>query len=280
MRVGKKRAELVKKCVFKTAIAHAIGISPKHIHRISLLDQKDEQLKGAIGEVHKTHTAYGHRRVALHLKINHKRVNRVMKKFGIKAPRRKIHRFCTQSTSNHAYTNLFRDMIASKPNQVWCADVSFISFQGRWWYLSTIEDVCTRQVLAAQVGKFHNAQLVLTTIKQAIKNAGTIPDIFHTDQGTEFLAKAITDYVEAKGTHVSVSDKASPWQNGYKESFFGKFKDEFGDFNRFETISELIEEIYSQIHYYNTERIHTILKMPPVMYAQLLIENSLPKWGT
>lgn len=280
MRVGKKRAELVIRHGCKAVVAQAVGISAKHLHRKSVLDQKDEQLRGTIGEVHQTHTAYGHRRVALHLKINHKRVSRVMKKFGIKAPRRKIHHFCTQSTSNHLYTNLFRDMIATRPHQVWCADVSFISFQGRWWYLSTIEDVCTRQVLAAQVGKIHNAQLILTTIKQAINNTGRVPEVFHTDQGTEFLANLITDYLEAREVQISVSDKASPWQNGYKESFFGKFKDEFGDFNRFETVSELIEEIYSQIHYYNKERIHTILKMPPVMYAQLLLENSLHKRGT
>lgn len=280
MRVGKKRAELVQKYSCKTAIAQAIGISPKHIHRISLLDAKDEQLKKDVAEVHKTHTAYGHRRVGMELKVNHKRTQRVMKKFGIKAPRRKTHHFCTQSTSHHTYTNLFRDMKAVKPHHVWCADVSFIPFQRKWWYLSTIEDVFTRRVVAAQVGKYHTAELVGKTLHQAITNTGMVPEIFHTDQGTEFLARSVTGYLEGQGIRISVSDKASPWQNGYKESFFGKFKDEFGDFNRFDTVSELIEEIYSQIHYYNTKRIHTVLKMPPESYAQLFIENSLPKWGT
>lgn len=158
--------------------------------------------------------------------------------------------------------------------------MSFIPFDGRWWYLSTIEDVFTRRVLAAQVGKYHTAALVEKTVQQALRTTHSVPEIFHTDQGTEFMAKIITNFLEGRGIHISVSDKASPWQNGYKESFFGRFKDEFGDFNRFETVSELIEEIYSQIHYYNTERIHSILKMPPETYAQLFIENSLRKWGT
>lgn len=118
MRVGKKRAELVQKYACKTVIAQAVGISPKHIHRTSMLDTKDAQLKKDIGEVHKTHTAYGHRRVAMHLQINHKRTQRVMKKFGIKAPRRKTRHFCTQSTTHHAYTNLFRDMKTTHPHQV------------------------------------------------------------------------------------------------------------------------------------------------------------------
>src|SRR4030067_3582988 len=241
MRVGKKRAELVRKYPCKAMLARAVRISAYHIHRTGSIDGKDEELKTLIEKAWEKHPAYGHIRLGLHLCINHKRVSRVMKKFGMKPPRRKIHHFCTQSTSHHAYENLFRDMAATHPNYVWCADVSFIPFDGRWWYLSSVEDVCTRQVLAAQVGKYHTAELVLTTVQQAIKNAHTVRELFHTDQGTEFLAKGVTEYLEGKGVQISVSDTASPWQNGYKESFFGKFKQEFGDFNRFETVGELID---------------------------------------
>jgi transposase InsO family protein len=81
------------------------------------------------------------------------------------------------------------------------------------------------------------------------------------------MAKICTDYLENKGIKISVSDKSSPWQNSYQESFFGRFKDEFGDFNRFDNIGELIEEIYSQIYYYNYKRIHTSLKTTPVSYS-------------
>ena len=65
-----------------------------------------------------------------------------------------------------------------------------------------------------------------------------------------------------------MSDKGSPWHNGRKESFFGRFKDENGDLNRFETLSELVEYIYKQIYYYNNYRIHTSLKMSPVNFKQ------------
>lgn len=195
-----------------------------------------------------------------------------MKLFGLKPPRRKVNFYTTRSTSHHTYTNLIKDFKPIKAHELWCSDLSYIKFQGRFWYLATIEDIFTRQIVGVNIGKYHNSELVLTTIKQAISNTKQIPGIFHCDQGTEFMAKICTDHLECLGTKISVSDKASPWQNGYQESFFGKFKDEAGDLSRFETVGELIEAIYGQIHYYNFERIHTILKMPPAVYATLVKE--------
>jgi len=203
-----------------------------------------------------------------------------MNKFGIKPPRRKIKNkyFCTRSTNNHTYTNLIGNLIPKYPNEIWCSDVSFIKFQDRFWYLATIEDIVTRKVIAAQVGKHHNQWLVLSVLKQALAKA--TPNIFHSDQGNEFMAKACTNFLEDKGIKISVSDKSSPWQNGYQESFFGKFKDEFGDFNRFDHIGQLIEEIYSQIYYYNFKRIHTALKTTPAIYASKFSDYCHQKMGT
>ena len=202
-----------------------------------------------------------------------------MNKFNIKPPRRKVKKhWCTKSTDNHNFTNLIKDVIPSTPHQIWASDVSYIKFQGRFWYLATIKDLTTRQVVAAQVSKKHNAQLVKTTIKQALR-AGVKPKYFHSDQGTEFMARICTDFLEENKIKVSVSDKASPWQNGYQESFFGRFKEEFGDVNRFNNVGELIEEIYSQIHYYNYSRIHTALKMPPARFAAKLSDTCHQKRG-
>jgi len=65
-----------------------------------------------------------------------------------------------------------------------------------------------------------------------------------------------------------VSDTGSPWQNGYSESFFSRFKDETGDLNRFEDLGELTEYVYQYIHYYNNDRIITELKMSPIKFKQ------------
>jgi len=227
-----------------------------------------------VNEIHKAHInhpAYGQYKMALHLQVNHKRTERVMKLYGIKAPRRKHKHFCTVSTYTHDYTNLIADIPKDTfvPHLIWVCDVSYFKFQGQFWYLATIEDLATRQILSSNVGKFHDAALIISVIKQAILITGHMPVYFHSDQGKEFMARVVTDYLELQGVQVSVSAKASPWQNGYKESFFGHFKDEFGDINRFETLGELIEEIYGQIHYYNFDRIHRSLKMPPVKFAAL-----------
>ena len=254
----------------KTIRAEALGIGRKNIYRKGKQEQKDLQLKSAIEQVHRKHPAYGHKRVALELKLNHKRVGRVMKKYGIKPPRRKLHHYCTRATAHPRYTNLIKDLQPKRLHELWCSDVSFLKYQGRFWYLITIVDIVSRQIVAADIGKQHDSALTLGVIQQAITNTKQTPDIFHSDQGTEFMAKKCTDYLESVGIKVSASDKASPWQNGYQESFFGRFKDEIGDINRFETVGELIEEVYQHIHYYNTERIHTALKMPPAVYANSL----------
>ena len=120
----------------------------------------------------------------------------------------------------------------------------------------------------------------MSALNMAVLTTKTIPLVFHSDQGTEFMAEAVVSFLKNKGVKISVSDKASPWQNGFKESFFGRFKDEFGDFNRFNTIAQLMEEIYLKIYYYNHDRIHTALKMPPAVYAAKVSENYLHKRGT
>lgn len=202
-----------------------------------------------------------------------------MNKYDLRPPRRRAKKiWCTQSTNNHHYTNLIKEVVPTQPHQVWCADVSFLKFQGRFWYLATIEDLVTRQVVAAQVSKQHDQWLILSALKQALTKFR--PQIFHSDQGTEFMASACTRFLEEQGIKVSVSDKASPWQNGFQESFFGRFKDEFGDFNRFDHVGQLIEEIYSQINYYNFRRRHTALKVAPVVYAASFSDNCHQKMGT
>jgi len=197
-----------------------------------------------------------------------------MKKYGIKVPRRKKkNNFCTKSVKHRKYPNLIKDLPITYENQLWCSDTSYFLFHGNKWYIVTIIDIFTRQVIGVSIGRQHDSDLVLKAIKMAIMTTHTAPSVFHSDQGTEFMADLCTSYLEELGTSISASDKASPWQNGYQESFFGKFKEEFGDINRFETPGELIEAIYHYIYYYNTERIHTKLKMPPSVYARQFLKS-------
>jgi putative transposase len=270
----------VRQSKHKAVCAEALDVNRKNIYRRLKQPSQDQALKQQIERVHRDHPAYGHRRIAMHLGINHKRAQRVMAKFNLRPPRRRIKRYCTVATSHHTYHNLLTDITVNDPHQVWCSDLSRIEYRGTVWYLATIEDLVTRQIMAQRIGKRHDSQLVLATLHQAFAT-GQTPVIFHSDQGSEFMAQRCTDYLELRGVQVSVSDVASPWQNGYIESFFGRFKHEFGDVNRFESVGEMIEAIYRHIHYYNHSRIHTALKMPPAIFAaKTFSDTCLHKLGT
>jgi transposase InsO family protein len=261
-------------------MAHATGISHHHLHRTSKQEIKDEKLRDQIEQTWNDHSSYGQTRLSIHLKVNKKRIGRVMKKFALKPPKRKIP-YCTKkSRRHHTYTNLIKDFVPTRANQVWVSDVSYFRFMGRWWYLATVEDIFTREILAAQISRHHDRWLVLSASKQAVINTGTLPDIFHSDQGTEFMAHACTTFWEEQKVAISVSDTGSPWQNGYKESFFGHFKHDLGRTDRFNSPGEFIAAIYQQVRYYNHERIHTSIKMPPSHYAQLVSENTRRVLGT
>lgn len=259
----KKKEKYVKASNNKTLIAHALNINRKRIYHHSKLNQKDNKIRNEINKTHINHPAYGHKRLAIHLGIGKNRALRVMKKYNIKPPRRKIKRgWTTVSTNNHSYTNLIKNIVPKKPAQIFVSDLTCIKYHGKKYYLATVEDIYTREILSAQLSTKHDSTLALFVIKSAISNNS--PQFFHLDQGTEFMSHRVTSFLEKHKVQISVSDVASPWQNGYKESFFSRFKEENGDLNRFETLGELVEEIYAYVYYHNNLRIHTALKMSPV----------------
>lgn len=190
-----------------------------------------------------------------------------MNKYGIKPPRRRRKKiYTTRSVNQCHYTNLIRELAPSFPKHIYVSDFTYLKYHGKFFYLATVEDLFTREIVSSNISSKHNSHEVLTVIEKAL-NKGK-PQIFHSDRGSEYMSSRVTDFLESNDVKISVSDKGSPWQNGYKESFYDKFKVETGDLNRFDDIGELIEEIYSYIDYYNKYRIHTSLKMPPVKFKK------------
>lgn len=233
-----------------------------------------------IKQVHKRHPAYGYLRVAIELQINKKRAQRVMKKYNIRPPRRRIKKLSTTKSVPHTkYTNILKELEITSPYQALCSDLTYIKYQGKFVYMGTVQDVFTRQILAVNISNKHDSLLALSIVQEALNKTRSATKVFHSDQGNEYMAKIVTSYIESKGVKVSVSDKGSPWQNGYKESFYSRFKEENGDLNRFETLGKLAEEIYSYIDYYNTHRIHTKLKMSPIQFKLNFVETGLEKKG-
>lgn len=236
---------------------------------------KDWQLKTVIEEVLHEKPSYGHKRLALHLKINKKRVLRVMKMFGIK-PYRRRKKGNYKKTKDYSviYPNLLLANVPRYPNHIWASDFTRISFKGKIIYLATIIDIFTRVIVGFSVSAGHGTYLVINALLSAL-GIHEPPEIIHSDQGSEYTSKIYTRLVEESDIKISMSRKAAPWENGYQESFYDKLKVDLGDPNRFDDLGELIAEIYMTIHTYNTTRIHTKLKMPPAQYA--ILKASLTK---
>ncbi len=162
--------------------------------------------------------------------------------------------------------NILKILCPIRPNVVWAGDFTYFWFQDRFWYLATVIDVYTREIVGWHIANHHTTALVIEAFKDAVRRTKGSPQYFHSDQGSEYVAGAYESLLESHGTKPSQSRKSSPWQNGVQESFYSQFKLELGDTRRFHHIGELIEAIHQQIAYYNTRRIHSAIKMPPVAF--------------
>lgn len=265
--------QISREKITKAELAKQLGISRGMLYYEHKRPLLDEEIKRQIETVLTENKSYGHKRIALSLKLNHKRILRVMKKFGIKPYRRRTKKLVKKDDLGKAaeggYCNIYKLLCPIAPNVVWVSDFSFIKFQGRFIYLSTIMDMYTREIIGVAISRFHNQNLVMEAFMDAQKKTGTLPVYLHSDQGSEYTSEVYKLYVASKGIIISFSDKASPWQNGFQESFYDKFKVDLGSVDQFESLGELIDAIYQQMYYYNNERIHTALKMSPVAFRKL-----------
>jgi putative transposase len=145
-----------------------------------------------------------------------------------------------------------------------------IGYRGRWVYVATVIDLFTRRIVGIAISLRKGAPLTIQALWSALLNHPH-PEIFHSDNGKEYEAYAFIAILEEIGIRISRSHPGCPWENGYQESFYDKFKVDFGDPSRFKTFGELVAEIYRTIWVYNNTRIHSALKMPPVVFAENLL---------
>jgi len=210
--------------------------------------------------------------MAIALGIGKKRVRRVMKKFGIKPTKRKssLRKRRDERKPNAIYPNHIKSFCPISPNLVYVGDFTYIKHRDQYIYLATYMDLFTREILGWSISNKHTKYLVLDALLSAFENTQyKLPKFIHTDQGSEYNCKQYTSFVQYLNINVSMSKKASPWENGYQESFYSNFKTDLGvEFDRFETVGELVEAIHQQINYHNNTRIHTTLKMSPSQFKQ------------
>lgn len=259
----------------KTEIARTLGVSRQSLYYVPKREAIDVEVKNQIEAVLVQHPGYGHKRIALHLKMNKKRILRVMHKYAIQPYRRKAKKREKKKDKGQPampIVNLIAKECPIRPNVIWVSDFTYIKFEQKFIYLATQQDLFTREIIGKSVSRFHTRFLVMESLQDALQTH-IPPRIAHDDQGSEYRSEEYQSLLAKYGILPSMSAKGSPWQNGYQESFFSHFKEEFGDPNRFASLSELIEAIYLHVYYYNHERIHTALRMPPVKFRDLYLER-------
>jgi transposase InsO family protein len=262
--------------VSKSAACAKASISRNCLYYKPKLPAKDLLLKQQIEAILLEHKSYGHRRIALALGINKKRVRRVMKLFNIKPKKsRKKPRFKKNKFPKNSAKNLILNIAINQPNQVWVSDFTYLSYQNKFMYLATILDAFTREVIAWNIASRHNKELITETLLNAINKREKSPQIFHSDQGSEYKSDDLAKILQSRNIKASMSKKSSPWQNGRQETFYQKLKFELEDFNSYQSQGELIEAIALQIYYYNNKRIHLALKMPPAEFYQRFAEKNI-----
>jgi transposase InsO family protein len=151
-------------------------------------------------------------------------------------------------------------------NHIWATDFTYIPFQRKFVYVATVIDLYTRKIVGLSVYTTHAVQLTLSAFLSAI-HANPRPEIFHSDNGSEYNAKTFVQALCTVGVRISRSAPGCPWENGYQESFYSQFKVDLGDPSRFNTLGELVLAVYQTIYAYNHTRIHSALKMSPIEFA-------------
>lgn len=224
---------------------------------------------------------YGYRRLKLKLHWSAIKTRRLMAIAGVVPLGVKPKRFKAVATvtepqvAPEARRNLLKErkLIALWVSHLWAGDFTYLWFQGRWYYLATVIDLYSRQILGYALSDHHDSDLVTDALLDALSR-NMSPAIFHQDQGSEYCSERYNIICLSEGVEPSFSEKGSPWENGFQESFYRCFKLELGakKLDRFASVGELLEAIASQMYYYNNERIHSALGMSPLAF--LALENT------
>ena len=197
------------------------------------------------------------------IKVNKKRVVRIMRKYGIRAKTKR--KFKKTTNSNHS-SPIAKDLIGqnfktSKSNKIWVSDITYIWTKEGWLYLACILDLYSRMIVGWCLDQRLTSSLVTTAISNAIIQRGENPGIiFHSDRGSQYASEAVRDMLMDNKMIQSMSRKGNCYDNAVMESFFHTLKTELVKFETFRTREEAKMKIFDYIEiYYNRQRIHSAI---------------------
>jgi transposase InsO family protein len=239
-----------------------------------------------IKEIHKNSRGlYGSPRIYQELrkrglKINKKRVVRIMQKYGIRAKTRKKFKKTTNSNHNNPIAKdlLGQNFKSRESNKIWVSDITYIRTREGWLYLSCILDLYSRMIVGWQIDRRQTSSLVTEAIGSALAKRGKHPGlIFHSDQGSQYASEAVRDILRDSQMVQSMSRKGNCYDNAVMESFFHTLKNELVSFETFTTREEAKMKIFDYIEiYYNRQRIHSSINyFTPVEYENNLISSKV-----
>jgi putative transposase len=239
--------------------------------RVAAEQTLQDQIRAVTGQF----PTYGVRRVTAQLrrdyklKINHKRVARVMREMGMNRKKRHKKRKTTQS--QHAfprYPNLLKDLDIVRPDQVWVCDITYIHLAHEDVYLAVIMDLYTRRIRGWHLSRSLAQALTLNALQDALARA--CPDIHHSDQGIQYASPKYVQVLEAHHVQISMAEVGEATQNAHAERLMRTIKEEevnLSDYRDFYDARKRIGHFLDDV--YQHKRIHSALGyLTPAEYEE------------
>ena len=258
---------VVQQCVL-AGVSRATVYAQQHPKPV---DDSDLLHSHLIDEEFTRHPFYGSRRMVVFLKnvghtVNRKRVQRLMREMGLAgmAPGPNT----SQPHPEHKiYPYLLRGVAVVRPNQVWSTDITYIRLAHGFAYLVAIIDWYSRKVLSWRISNSMEAVFCVDCLEDALRTHGK-PEIFNSDQGSQFTSQAFTDVLKSKDIVISMDGRGRAFDNIFVERLWRNVKYENVYLNGYATMGELMLGLAEYFAFYNNERPHQSLdyKTPDVVY--------------
>ncbi len=207
------------------------------------------------------------------IRVGRRRVGRLMRLMGIEALYRKPNT-SRKHPEHKVYPYLLRHLKVERPNQVWAMDITYIPMARGFVYLAAVIDWYSRKVLSWRVSITMDVQFCLDTVQEAIDHYGT-PDIFNTDQGSQFTSLVFTQLLKDHGIRISMDGKGCWRDNVFVERLWRSVKYEAVYLWAYESVSEARSSIGQYLDFFNTGRPHSRLDRmtPDSVYFNELPQN-------
>jgi putative transposase len=243
-----------------------------HYYRPAPVGPDDLAVMRRMDELHLASPYYGSRRMTAVLRrdgwlVNRKRVRRLMRMMGLEAVFQKPN--TSRGHPDHkVYPYLLRGLTIGRPNQVWCADITYIPMAKGFVYLVAVMDWFSRRVLAWRLSISMATEFCVEALREAMNKHGQ-PDIFNTDQGVQFTSAAFLDQLEAVGVRISMDGKGRFLDNIFIERLWRSLKYEEVFIKAYGSVAEARLGIGGWLAFYNDERPHQALdyRTPRAVFA-------------